>query len=367
MSFDQIIGQETIKTILLQTIEQKRIAHAYLFAGPDGVGKEAMAIEFAKAIFCEASQNRPCNACSACRRIGSFSHPDFFFLFPSNKSVTVENERAVLDSLMEQPYCRTPIAGNPTISIDKIRELRRIGALKPMEKYRVIIIAEADRMTAEAANSLLKMLEEPPNYTYLILCTAHINALLPTIVSRCQRCRFGFLADAEIEKRLIDSHGLSSAEAQKIARIAQGSFRRALDWLQEDLAQQREDAVDLLRCCFKDPMAQLQLVEAFTTRYDKGALKDVLGLILLWLRDALMVKIESPATKANLPVTNFDQLDTLQKFVGAFDEIDIPQCLIEVETAIEQIDRNANLTLVIMALMHRLRSHFQLKQYVPEA
>jgi DNA polymerase-3 subunit delta' len=226
-----------------------------------------------------------------------------------------------------------------------------------MEKYRVIIIAEADRMTAEAANSLLKMLEEPPNYTYLILCTAHINALLPTIVSRCQRCRFGFLPTPRSKKRLIDSHGLSSAEAQKIARIAQGSFRRALDWLQEDLRNSVRMpsiccAVALKirwRNCNWSKHSPRAMIKAHSGR---------LGLILLWLRDALMVKIESPATKANLPITNFDQLDTLQKFVGAFDEIDIPQCLIEVETAIEQIDRNANLTLVIMALMHRLSPIF---------
>ncbi|MBN1541584.1 DNA polymerase III subunit delta' [candidate division KSB1 bacterium] len=359
MSFTRIIGQETIKNILQSAIEHQRIAHAYLFHGAEGVGKEAMAIEFAKAIFCSSDAGRPCDACSACKRIATFSHPDFIFLFPGTKTLSTENERAILDSFVQQPYRRNRLPGNPSIGIDKIRELRRICTLKPLEKYRVIVIAEADKMTIEAANSLLKILEEPPEFTYLILTTARVNALLQTIVSRCQTIRFGLLADAEIEKHLIQDNNLSPDDAKSIARISQGNYRRALDWLEEDLAKRRADAVLLLRTCFKDLLSQLQMVEDLVKRYDKGVIKEILGLILIWFRDALVL---AQGSEQSGRLTNLDQLDTLQKFVGAFEQIDVDGCLTDVEASIEQIDRNAQLNLVLTVLLHRLRRRFTLKE-----
>ncbi len=97
--FERIIGQSRPKDILQRALKNDRIPHAYLFSGPEGVGKEAMAIELAKALYCTDTENRPCNSCSNCQRIGAFEHPDIHFLFPAPKSATIDDERQILDSL----------------------------------------------------------------------------------------------------------------------------------------------------------------------------------------------------------------------------------------------------------------------------
>ena len=190
MSFNDVIGQHHAKGILQRALQQDRLPHAILFSGPAGVGKEAMAMELAKAIFCKTDGERPCDECSNCHRIQAFQHPDFTFLFPSSAK-SIDEERAVLDSLSRDAYRRDKPWAAPTIGIEQIRELRRQATIKPLEGRRLVIIAEAERMTIPAANSLLKLLEEPPETMHLILTAAKINSMLPTILSRCQQIRFG--------------------------------------------------------------------------------------------------------------------------------------------------------------------------------
>lgn len=357
MSFNDVIGQHHAKGILQRALEHKRVPHAYLFTGAEGIGKEATAIEFSKALLCKSeSADKPCDECSNCRRITSFQHPDFVFLFPSSAK-SVEEERAILDSIMENPYKRKKPWAAPTIGIEQIRELRRKATMKPLEGRRLVLIAEADKMTIPAANSLLKLLEEPPDTMHLILTAAKVNSMLPTILSRCQEIRFGPLADNEIETALIEKAQLPPERALLLARMSQGSFRRALEWMDESFAQSRDAAITFLRACLKNPMAQVELVEEMVKSYDKKQIKDVLVLMLIWFRDALLLS----EGESDQRLVNVDQIEILQKFLGAFEFIDFYAAGAEVEKSMAMIERNIQVNLILMVLMIKLQHLMKLK------
>jgi DNA polymerase III subunit delta' len=358
MSFNDIIGQHRAKSILRRALDHQRAAHAYLFTGTDGVGKEALAIEFAKALLCKSEDERPCDNCAVCSRVSHFQHPDFTFLFPSSAK-TVAETRAVLDSVTAHPYKRRRPWAAPTISIDQIRELRRSAILKPLEGRQVAVIAEADKMTIPATNALLKLLEEPPDTLFLILTASQANSLLPTILSRCQEIRLGPLPDNEIEWALVEKEGMAPERAQLLARISQGSYSRALEWADESFNERREQAVDFLRFCLKDAKSQIELVESFAQGNDKKFVKDILSLVLMWFRDALILQGQSADGHKHL--VNIDNFETLEKFVSAFESIDFDAAFSEIEQSIQMIERNIHLQLVLIVLMIKLKNSMKLK------
>jgi len=363
MNFDKIIGQQRVKDIISRAIEHQRVPHAYLFNGPDGVGKEAMAIEFAKALYCTNEEQKPCNVCSNCKRITQFEHPDFQFIFPAPKTAGIKEERQVLDSLAQNPYARKKPWATPTISIDKIRELRRISNLKPLEGLRIVIITEADNMTAEAANSLLKILEEPPASMHLVLVTSRINTLLLTIISRCQEIRFNILSDTEIEQALVDREQLDQQKAKVISRMSQGSYGRALLWLDEQFDARRELSLDFLRVCLKSPLHQFELIEQLMQKYDKKVIKDILSLNMIWFRDSMYYLNGDENIKKQ--IVNVDKIDTLHKFTSTFEWMDFEKIFQKIENAIQLLDRNVQLNLILFVLLTHLQDSLYIKGKTP--
>ncbi|MBN2001275.1 DNA polymerase III subunit delta' [candidate division KSB1 bacterium] len=357
MSFNNVIDQDRPKEILSRAIFQNRVAHAYLFKGPEGVGKEAMAFEFAKAIFCSAG-NKPCGSCRHCTRLNHFTHPDFIFLFPMPKNVTDDDHRRILNSIMREPYFRLKPWAGPVIGIERIRELRRVCNLKPFEGKRIILIAEADKMTAEASNSLLKILEEPPPFTHIILTTANVNRLLKTIISRSQAIDFGLISDQKIQQALEDK-GVENARAQLLARMCQGNYTRALEWLETNVEQRRDLAVELIRKCLRDQFEHIRFVKELLERNEKQELRDILRLLLVWFRDALVVSNEPHKGKEQ--VINIDKFDTLIKFVNTFKEIKYELAFSEIENSIEMLDGNIQINLLFIVLLLKLQKVFVFK------
>jgi len=352
MSFDGIIGQRRPKEILAKAIEQERIPNGYLFIGPEGTGKEALAIDFAKAMFCNAMFEKPCNTCSGCRRVKEFNHPDFIYILPKPKTAKTDDVRKIFDSLVAEPYARKILWVSPTIGIDEIRELRKTVSIKPTERKRIIAIAEADKLTQEAANSLLKLLEEPPESTHFVLTTARPNTLLPTIISRCQEVKFGLLTDSQVESALLKRSEISPEKARLVSRISQGSFKRALEWTDHDLEQKRSVAIDLVRTSLRDNRTKFQLIEKVLDEYDKKSVKDMFNLMLIWFRDSLILSNNS--TDEVDKIVNIDQLETLEKFTNAFNQINYGEAFEEIEKAIELIDRNVQLQLIMIVLFNRI-------------
>ena len=202
MSFDNIIGQELAIQLLRNSLKHGRVSHAYLFIGPSGVGKKLAAINLAKALNCEGISKVPCDRCVSCKKIDATIHPDVQYIYPTGASLS--------------------------ITIDNIRELRTQISFKTYEgKKKIYIIAEAENMTIQAANCLLKTLEEPPENSVLILTAADAHLLLQTIVSRCQAVPFNRIELHRIESFLVEHHRVDKSLAHFIANLSQGSLGEA--------------------------------------------------------------------------------------------------------------------------------------------
>ncbi|ACL70781.1 DNA polymerase III subunit delta' [Halothermothrix orenii] len=219
MGFNEIIGQNGAIKILKEELRDNRINHAYLFNGRDGVGKKLLAFQFARAINCHNKVDDSCGQCMACKKIDHFNHPDLKLIEPVNNS----------------------------IKIDQIRNFQKEIVYKPYEsKKKIYIIDGADTMTLEAANSLLKTLEEPPHYAVIILLVEDLNKLPSTIISRCQQIQLSNIA-REIIKEYLINKGIGDKKAHLIATLARGSIGDALKLVEkEDILLIREELFDFL-------------------------------------------------------------------------------------------------------------------------
>jgi len=271
MPFECILGQDQPVQILRKSIEKETLAHAYLFYGPEGVGKKLAAIELAKALNC-LSPAGACAGCESCRKIEARIHPDFFLV---------------------EPEKRTPASREAVIRIERIRELQKKLAYMPYEgRNKVALIDGAEWMNPQAANTLLKTLEEPPRATILVLTAVNPFQLLPTLVSRCQGIRFGRLPAEVIltilEKDLEDD----IAHLRLRAERAEGSVARALELNEErvEAGEQRENLLDLIAGASFEHM-DLAFKWSKTWARRTATLMPLLDELLGLLRDLAVLKV----------------------------------------------------------------------------
>ena len=354
MSFNNVIGQERVKRALRQALENGRLAHAILLYGPEGVGKRAMAIELAKAVNCTRARTDACDRCNSCHKISSLQHPDLKVIFPGPAQLPVEEEVSVLQKIAEDNYQPVGFGKSVTIPIDKIRELRKQASYHPYEgKRKVAIVLGADQMRPEAANALLKILEEPPGTMLLILTATNPSSLLPTILSRCQRIRLNHLSRVEIEEALVERKKISSERAKVIAGLANGSFTRALFMAEEQvLDEYRNTAWTLLETALgADSTEKLDLVETIAREKDRAGLEHLLELILLSLRDILLWG-EGHQEK----ITNIDRTGRVRALAEKIDSKEVERLSREVESSLEMISRNVNPELILIGLAEQLHT-----------
>ncbi|MHC4777939.1 MAG: DNA polymerase III subunit delta' [Planctomycetota bacterium] len=217
-----IRGQERAWTILNRAVTLDRVAHAYLFHGPRGLGKCTVGWDFAGLLLCsKPSENLSCGRCPSCKVLPTGDHPDFDVFGPHEKG------RA--------------------IPIESIRELCRRASLKPsIGTRRVFLVDEAQDLTEEAANSLLKTLEEPPAGTVIILVTHKPDGLLPTILSRTQHVAFQSLEEGECARVLMERHGLPPTEASLLVALSGGAPGRALTLREAPAFEKRADIIEAI-------------------------------------------------------------------------------------------------------------------------
>ncbi|RMF60029.1 MAG: DNA polymerase III subunit delta' [Bacteroidetes bacterium] len=360
--WDHVIGQERVVTALQRAVDEGRVAHAYLFHGPDGVGKRAVALAFAQALQCEREGARPCGQCGPCEKVRRLIHPDVHVLFPQPGDADTDDVAARLARLAENPYAavdfvRRPALDDPTktsnkqalYTVARINEdLRRAMSFKPVEgRYKVAILTDVERMRVEAANAFLKLLEEPGPQTVFVLTTGRPDLLLPTIVSRCQRLRFDVLEPEAIAQALAERAGREGGEAQLLARMAGGSFTRALDLAENEvLLEDRAFVLAFFRHAYTrriDPLADL--VEQ-AARMSRERFKGVLALMLGWIRDLVLYRTLGPEA----PLVNVDQQDAIARFCTNVPGADLEAMIGLVEEAIDLVERNVHLTLVATTL-----------------
>jgi DNA polymerase-3 subunit delta' len=266
MSFSEIIGQTKIIRLLRRALAQDLLPHAFLFTGVEGVGKKSTALTLAKVVNCQNSASGDCcDQCISCRKAASGNHPDI--------------------NLIERE--------GPFIKIEQIRALKHRLRFKPLEgRYRVTVIDNSQHLKAEAANALLKVLEEPPADNLIILTAIETTALLPTIVSRCLHLPFQPLATVEISAHLNKIHSISPERAAVIARLAGGSLSRAIDLLDEKKLDRRNLILETVSEIHKSGLTDLL---AATSRWkgDNLDLQQDLEWLKTWIRDLLVEKFEA--------------------------------------------------------------------------
>lgn len=354
MAFENIIGQNRIKRFFQTVWQNGRLSHAYLFVGPGGVGKEATAIELAKVLLhpAESTDVAPGDA-----RVSKLTHPDVHIIFPAPASIKEDEQAAVLKSIVDDPYERLEPWANPSISIKVIRELRRKASYKSFEgRGRVVIMMDCERLTVEAANSLLKILEEPPDKMYLLMTSSRPSLLLPTITSRCQLMKFDPLSVEEIAAALTERRGVEGQRARLTAQMAGGSYRRSLELLDEDLSDRQEQSLTFFRKTIQSDFDQVCYINELLQKYqrDLKRIRELLTHLTTWFRDALIFR-EFEGVEANL-LFHADQMGVLEKFTQSFPNADLHGAVHEIEWSLELMDRNVQIHLILIVLLNKLRA-----------
>lgn len=366
MSWLSIIGQARVQKILHAAWESHRIPHAMLFYGMEGVGKAAVAIEFARTLNCESGEWNACGQCRSCRMMEKLQHPNVKLVFPLPRGkneddihdpyekLDADQMEAIMEQLgskAENLYHRIHIPGASVIKINSIREVKRDSYWHPGGKGRpVVIISGADKMNAAASNSLLKTLEEPTGDLLLILTTNRRDALLSTIISRCQQIRFDPLHEDEIAEALKHKTDLSPEARIVAAKLSNGSYGKALELIEEHVMANRESIVEFLRAVMKQDAEEiLQKIEPFGTVNDRQAVMDFLSSLSLWFRD-----IHAMREGCGDRIINVDLIISLQKFADHYTDARPEDAIRSLERSIDLIQRNVNINLVLITLSHTL-------------
>ena len=245
MRFDEIIGNEKTKEELKRSLEEDKVSHSYMFVGIEGIGKQLIAKAFAQMILCTNETEKGCDKCKSCIEFQSQNHPDFLYIEPDGNSIKIEQIR----------YLQRKIQEKPIISNKK-----------------VYIINDADKMTQEAQNCLLKTLEEPPEYSTIILIGSNENAFLNTIKSRCMKLTFQPIVPEEIKQYMEKTYGMNNIN-ENMLEAFQGSIGKAIA-----LKDKREEYENIEKMIEKlDKTDMTELIELGSALYQsKEEINDIL-------------------------------------------------------------------------------------------
>jgi DNA polymerase-3 subunit delta' len=354
LTFDSIQDQKRPLQILAALLQKGNIPHALLFSGIEGVGKKKAALAFAMSCNCVGEQHQlsdrfsdhssstnnsptrinPCGSCRSCRKIQSGNHPDIIRIKPSGAF----------------------------IKIDQIRDCWNTLAMKPYEaKVRVVIISDAHAMNSSASNALLKMLEEPPDRSVLILIACQTSDLLPTIISRCQHIRFNPVSKKNIEKHLIEKQGLTPEKASVVAVMANGSLSKAIALCHSNWVNRRKWLLSALCSNGIDQPGQfgqsgdsfsmsvtMRMAFAEMLQKNKDFLFDSLEIIKSWLRDLVICNVNPEK------IINQDFIHEIQDGSSHIDIQSLLDKIDAIQTAQKNIQSNANLRLTLETMMMRM-------------
>ncbi len=324
MSFLDIYGHEKQITILKQALDQNRVGHSYLFSGIDAAGKRTLAVEFAKVVNCEKSGeiNDSCGECPSCLKINRNNHPDIFFIE----------------------------AEGQFIRINAIREIQEQMTFKPREgRRRVFVIDDADKMNDQAANALLKTLEEPSPANILILVTAKPYTLPSTIISRCRHMRFNPLRIDTVAKFLIERMNVEKKKALLLAGLSSGSVGQALELNNDDVIACRAETLKLLAATKRsEPLSLLTFASFFGQ--DKKEINQGFNILKACFRDALVYK----ETKNDQILINQDNFPFIAALASRLSGQQLLQNIALLEKTWETIEQNVNKSLTLETMAFKL-------------
>lgn len=326
--FKDIIGQEQIKEHLQNALSAKKISHAYIINGEKSSGKEFIAKVFAMALQCEKGGTEPCQECRACRQALSDNQPD------------------IIRVTHEKPN---------TISVDDIRtQINNDVAIKPYSSpYKIYIVNEAEKMTPQAQNAILKTLEEPPAYVVILLLTSNVDALLPTILSRCVILNMKPVADEKVRKFLMQELQVPDYKADVCVAFARGNIGKAKALASsEDFENVKNEALSLLKYVRDMELHEIVAAIKKITEY-KLEVNDYFDIMSIWYRDVLLFK----ATNNPNRLVFREELGALRKCAQRSSYEGIETVIQALDKAKHRLDANVNFDLVMELLFLTIREN----------
>ncbi len=321
----QVVGQPKAITLLQRSIQMGQLSHAYLFVGPPHVGKLTLALNLAQTVNCQA-KSAPCGDCISCRRIATAKHADVQII----GLISMDKRE---------------------ISIEQIREIQSSASLPPYEgKYKIFILDKAELLSHEAANCLLKTLEEPLPQVLFILLTHSEKLLPPTIVSRCQRVELHPLPVSLVKGTLTEHYGVADQRAELLARLSGGCLGWAFLAMQdESLLQKRSSRLAaLVNLSYMSRRERLKYAAELAAQFSKNReeVQEVLDLWVNWWHDLLLVKGENGEF-----ITNIDQESVLLLQAKSYTMRQIKESISHLHAVSEQLEQNVNPRLALEVLM----------------
>lgn len=326
--FRDIIGQEQMKEHFRNALTAKKISHAYIINGEKSSGKEFIAKIFAMALQCEKGEANPCQECHSCKQALSGNQPD------------------IIRVTHEKPN---------TISVDDIRgQINNDVAIKPYSSpYKVYIVNEAEKMTVQAQNAILKTLEEPPEYAVILLLTTNVNSLLPTILSRCVVLNMKPVADALVKKYLMEQMQVPDYKAEVCVAFARGNIGKAkMLASSEDFENVKSEALSLLK--YIQDMELYEMIAAIKKINDyKLEVNDYLDIMAIWYRDVLLFK----ATNDVNHLVFREEIQTLRKIARRSSYEGIESVIGALQKAKNRLNANVNFELTMELLMLEIKEN----------
>ncbi len=327
MKFQDVIGQEQITGHLQNAIRMGKISHAYIIQGEAGSGKKMLADIFATTLQCEEGGIEPCGHCQSCKQAVSGNHPDIRRVTHEKATIGVDDIRLQLNNdIMVKPYSRP---------------------------YKVYIIDEAEKMTEQAQNAMLKTIEEPPEYAVIFLLTVNAKLLLPTILSRCILLNVRPVARQAVTKLLTEQYGIAGYMAEVAADFADGIPGKAIAYAQSgEFVSLKEDVLKVLKRLESMPADELyKKVKEWAGR--KAELPDILSLMNLWYRDVLVMK----STGGNgRPVFREEE----RELVSLAERMSYPwieECINAIELTRQRMSANVNLEVSLEMLLYTMKTN----------
>ncbi len=320
MSFKDILAQPFAVETLQRAVKTDALSGPYLFWGPEGVGKRFAARQLAKVANCERKGEDSCDECSSCRRIDGGNHPDLFWIEPKGESAQ--------------------------LSIEAIRSLKKEITLRPWEgRKRIIVLVKAERSTEEAQNAFLKMLEETPSGSLILLTSVKSEGILPTVLSRCKRVRFGPIPQGVIQHFLKKEMRFSAEAAPTLGKLCHGSLGKA-HLMKEDFIEEKFEILSH----FLDRAFHVDEEREFFE--DKESVLRALELLTSWYRDLWAVKEGSSQEL----LFHEDRLLELEEESALWTENSLEEALSELLLAREKLDQHVNSKLLLYLLSRRLKA-----------
>ncbi len=319
--FKDIVGQQQLKEHLQNALATGKISHAYIINGEKSSGKEFIARIFAMALQCESEEDKPCQECHSCKQALSDNQPD------------------IIRIIHDKPN---------TISVDDIREqINNDVAIKPYKgPYKIYIMNEAEKMTTQAQNAILKTLEEPPEYAIILLLTSNVNALLPTIQSRCVVLNMKPVSDDEMRKFLMEEVKIPDYRTEICVAFARGNVGKAKDLSNnEEFDNIKSEAISLLK--YIQEIELYEMIAAIKKISDyKVDINDYLDIIAVWYRDVLVFK----ATKDMEHLIFKDEIQALRKIADRSSYEGLELVMEALDRAKNRLNANVNFELTMELL-----------------